>query len=172
VAKEYAWNYRTPEDPGDELFLIAKLRGTAAALSQFDALKAHDSSKANEGILNGLGYRLLYGGKESDAVMVFSKNVQEYPQSANVYDSLGEAYMKTGQKDLAIQNYEKSLQLNPKNDNAVEQLKTLKGEAMNPKLLQQDGFTVMGISARTSNAKEMTADGVIGKQWMHCCRMA
>jgi CubicO group peptidase (beta-lactamase class C family)/predicted transcriptional regulator YdeE len=167
VAKEYAWNYKTPEDPGDELFLIAKLRGTAAALSQFDALKAHDSSKANEGILNGLGYRLLYGGKESDAVMVFSKNVQEYPQSANVYDSLGEAYMKTGQKDLAIQNYEKSLQLNPKNDNAVEQLKTLKGEAMNPKLLQQDGFTVMGISARTSNAKEMTADGVIGKQWMH-----
>ena len=36
---------------------------------------------------------------------------------------------------------------------------------MNPKVVQQDGFTVVGISARTSNAKEMTADGVIGKEW-------
>jgi cytochrome c-type biogenesis protein CcmH/NrfG len=39
---------------------------------------------------------------------------------------LGEAYMKVGQKDLAIANYEKSLQLNPKNQNAVERLKKLR----------------------------------------------
>jgi len=52
--------------------------------------------------------------------------VQEYPESGNVYDSLGEAYMKAGQKELAIQNYEKSLQLDPKNQNAVEMLKRLK----------------------------------------------
>ncbi len=45
---------------------------------------------------------------------------------ARVYDSLGEAYMKTGQKELAIQNYEKSLQLDPKNQNAVDMLKKLK----------------------------------------------
>jgi cytochrome c-type biogenesis protein CcmH/NrfG len=43
-----------------------------------------------------------------------------------VYDSLGEAYMRTAQKELAIQNYEKSLQLDPKNQNAVEMLKKLK----------------------------------------------
>ena len=43
----------------------------------------------------------------------------------NVYDSLGEAYMKTGQKELAIKNYEKSLELNPKNDNGKEMLKKL-----------------------------------------------
>jgi cytochrome c-type biogenesis protein CcmH/NrfG len=43
-----------------------------------------------------------------------------------VYDSLGEAYMKAGEKELAIQNYEKSLQLDPKNMNAVEMLKKLK----------------------------------------------
>lgn len=113
-----------------------------------------------------MGYRLLYGGKEQDAVEVFQKNVREYPQSSNVYDSLGEAYMKVGKKDLAIQNYEKSLQMDPKNNNAVEQFKKLKGEAMNPKVVSQDGFTVIGIAARTSNAKEMTPDGVIGKQWM------
>jgi len=37
--------------------------------------------------------------------------------------------------------------------------------AVNPKLVQQADFTVIGIAVRTSNAKEMTADGVIGKQW-------
>ena len=41
-------------------------------------------------------------------------------------DSLGEAYMKAGEKELAIQNYEKSLQLDPKNLNAVEMLRKLK----------------------------------------------
>ncbi len=166
VAKEYSWNYKMQDDPADQLLLIANLRGTSAALTQYDALKRQDSSKVNEFMLNSLGYRLLYGGKEADGVTVFQKNAQEYPQSSNVYDSLGEAYAKVGQKDLAIQNYEKSLQLNAKNNNAVERLKKLKGEAMNPKVVQQDGSTVIGISARTSNAKEMTPDGVIGKMWM------
>jgi predicted transcriptional regulator YdeE len=167
VAKEYAWTYKMEPDVAGDLFLIAKLKGTAKAMAQYDALKSKDgASPTHEAILNSLGYRLLYGGKEQDAVEVFEKNVRDYPQSSNVYDSLGEAYMKVGKKDPAIQNYEKSLQLNPKNNNAVEQLKKLKGEATNPKVVSQDGFTVIGITARTTNAKEMTPDGVIGKQWM------
>jgi len=44
-------------------------------------------------------------------------------------------------------------------------LKKLKGESMSPKVVDHDAFTVVGISVRTSNAKEMTPDGVIGKQW-------
>lgn len=72
-------------------------------------------------------------------------------------------------KDLAIQNYEKTLQMKPDNPNAVERLKKLKGEgeegAMSPKRIEQSGFTVIGIAIRTSNAKEMSGDGVIGKQW-------
>jgi CubicO group peptidase (beta-lactamase class C family)/predicted transcriptional regulator YdeE len=168
VAKEYAWNYKMEPDVAGDLFLIAKLKGTAKALAQYDALKQSkdEAPQTHEAIFNGLGYRLLYGGKEQDAVEVFEKNVREYPQSSNVYDSLGEAYMKVGKKDLAIQNYEKSLQLNPKNNNAVEQLKKLKDESSNPKVVSQDGFTMIGIAVRTSNAKEMTPDGVIGKQWM------
>jgi CubicO group peptidase (beta-lactamase class C family)/predicted transcriptional regulator YdeE len=166
VVKQYAWTYKMEPDTAGDLFLLAKLRGTNSALQHYDASKPQNSSKVNEQTLNSLGYRLLYGGKESDAVEVFRKNAQEFPQSSNVYDSLGEAYMKVGQKDLAIQNYEKSLQMDRKNNNAVEQLKKLKGEAMNPKVVEQDGFTVIGIAARTSNAKEMTPDGVIGKQWM------
>lgn len=168
VAKEYGWNYKASADTGEDLFVLARLKGVAAALEEYDVLKSQDSSRVNEQTLNGLGYRLLYGGKEADSVTVFQKNVQEYPQSGNVYDSLGEACAKVGQKDLAIQNYEKSLQLDPKNQNAVERLKKLKGvggQAMDPKIVEQDGFTVVGISARTNNAKEMTADGVIGKMW-------
>ena len=168
VAKEYAWNYKAPQDDGgDELLLIAKLRGTPAALQRYDELKKTKNvePKAAEGMMNGLGYRLLYSGNESGAIEVFQRNVRDYPQSANVYDSLGEAYMNTGQKELAIQNYEKSLQMNADNPNAVERLKKLKGNAMDPKVVEQAGFSVVGIAVRTSNAKEMTADGVIGKQW-------
>ena len=75
--------------------------------------------------MNQLGYSLLYGGHQQDAITVFQRNVQDYPQSSNAYDSLGEAYMQTGEKDLAIKNYEKSLELNPKNDNAKGRLKKL-----------------------------------------------
>src|SRR5664280_2135547 len=52
--------------------------------------------------------------------------IQEYPKSWNCYDSLGEAYMKAGQKELAIENYAKSIELNPDNKNGVEMLKKLK----------------------------------------------
>jgi CubicO group peptidase (beta-lactamase class C family) len=130
VAKEYAWNYKLqPENAWDELFLLAKLKDIQAALQRYDELKLQ-AGAVNEQTLNTTGYLLLYGGREMDGLRVFQKNVQEYPQSSNVYDSLGEAYMKAGQKDLSIQNYEKSLQLNPKNDNAVKRLKKLRGEAM------------------------------------------
>ena len=167
VAQEYAWNYKTqPQDPSEGLFLLAKLNGTAAAMDRYDDLKKQ-AGAVDEHTLNALGYHMLYSGMESDSVVVFQKNVALYSQSSNVYDSLGEAYMKVGKKDLAIQNYEKSLQLDPKNTNAVEQLKKLNGGggAMNPRVVDHEAFTVVGISARTSNAKEMTAEGVIGKQW-------
>ena len=52
-------------------------------------------------------------------------NVEFYPESANTYDSLAEAYMKSGDNKLAIINYKKSLELNPNNSNAVERLKVL-----------------------------------------------
>lgn len=48
-----------------------------------------------------------------------------YAESSNVYDSLGEAYMKSGQKQLTIENYKKSLEKDPKNDHAKQKLKEL-----------------------------------------------
>ena len=57
---------------------------------------------------------------------VLRANAQEYPNSADVYARLGEAYMRSGQKALAVQSYEKCLGLDPKKENAIEALRKLK----------------------------------------------
>ncbi len=64
---------------------------------------------APEGLVNQLGYALLAQNKPDEAIDAFRKNVERYPASANVYDSLGEAYEKTGKLELARANYEKAV---------------------------------------------------------------
>ena len=63
--------------------------------------------------------------KLPEAIAVFKLNVEFFPNSSNVYDSLGEAYRLKGDKALAITNYKKSVELNPKNKSGVEALKKL-----------------------------------------------
>lgn len=53
---------------------------------------------------------------------------EEYPKFWNAYDSIGEAYMKAGQKDLAIENYQKSVELNPQNQGGIDALKKLRDQ--------------------------------------------
>ena len=127
VAQEYAWNYKF-EGPAPTMGILARARGVQAALDRYAELRNSGELQGQqaEQSLNQLGYTLLYSGHEKDAITVFQRNVQEFPQSSNVYDSLAEAYAKVGEKDLAIANYEKSLQLDPKNQNAVERLKRLR----------------------------------------------
>lgn len=128
VADEYSWNQVWGPQPVPTLLLLAKARGSSAALQRYATLKASGvkDSGISEETLNNVGYLLLQEGNLQDAIAIFQRNVREYPQSSNVYDSLGESYMNAGQKDLAIANYEKSLQLDPKNENAVRMLKKLK----------------------------------------------
>ncbi len=76
--------------------------------------------------MNSMGYQLLRSEKVDDAIEVFLQNTVDFPKSGNAWDSLAESYMIKGNKELAIQYYEKSLQLDPGNENAVEQLKKLK----------------------------------------------
>lgn len=102
--------------------------GLEAAVKKFYELKktAPDQYSFQEGEVNSLGYRLMAQGKLKEAIRVFQLNVEAYPESSNVYDSLGEGYMKNGDRELAIENYEKSLKLDAGNRNAVEMLKKLK----------------------------------------------
>jgi len=72
-----------------------------------------------------LGYQLLGLEKVDEAIEIFKLNVEVYPTSSNAYDSLGEAYMNNNQKELSVKNYEKSIELNPKNANAIKMLKKL-----------------------------------------------
>jgi len=81
-----------------------------------------------ESRFNSTGYGYLAAKKTKEAIEVFKLNVTLFPDSWNAYDSLGEAYTEEGNKDLAIKNYERSIELNPKNDAGKEMLKKLKGE--------------------------------------------
>jgi hypothetical protein len=101
--------------------------GIEAAARQYHDLKTAGPANYNfeEDELNALGYQLLRTNKFKEAIRVLQMNVEAYPQSSNVYDSLGEAYMDDGDKPQSIANYQKSLQLNPKNGNAVKMLKKL-----------------------------------------------
>lgn len=76
--------------------------------------------------LNSFGYNLLRAGKVEDAIAIFRLNLELFPESGNVYDSLGEAYMTAGHNDLAIASYEKSLQRDPENANARDKLQQLR----------------------------------------------
>jgi tetratricopeptide (TPR) repeat protein len=101
--------------------------GVDAAVKQYRDLKASQPTTYNfdEEELNSLGYRLLNAKKFNDAIRIFQLNVEVYPRSSNAYDSLGEAFMDDGDKAQAITNYQKSVELNPKNRNAIVYLQKL-----------------------------------------------
>ncbi|MBM4160324.1 MAG: tetratricopeptide repeat protein [Ignavibacteria bacterium] len=101
--------------------------GTDAARQNWNDLRQKkEEYYLSEGEMNSLGYEFLQQGKLRDAIEIFKMNVEAFPNSFNVYDSLGEAYAAAGQKELAIKNYEKSLELNPQSRTGIEALKKLK----------------------------------------------
>jgi hypothetical protein len=101
--------------------------GIDAAVKQYHELKAAAPTTYNfdESELNSLGYKFTRKSKFKEAIRIFQLNEEAYSKSANTYDSLAEGYMDDGENALAIANYQKSLQLNPKNRNAVVMLKKL-----------------------------------------------
>lgn len=68
-----------------------------------------------ENLMNQVGYQLLFGDKPDEAIAAFKSNVEHYPASANVYDSLAEAYERGGRLDLAAPLYEKASTLGQQN---------------------------------------------------------
>ncbi|HEV7395982.1 MAG TPA: serine hydrolase [Pyrinomonadaceae bacterium] len=105
-------------------------KDVASAVKQYRDLKAAKTTDydLNEAVLNTLGYQLLGMDRKTDAIEIFKLNVEAYPDGWNTYDSLGEAYALNHNKELAIENYKKSLEMNPKSPSAPAALASLTGE--------------------------------------------
>lgn len=101
------------------------LVGIDEAIAKYHQLKSAQPEAYNfaESELNQLGYQLLNHGKAKEAVAIFKLNAEVYPQSANVYDSLADAYKASGDSALVIQYYEKVLELLPGNTHYTAALK-------------------------------------------------
>ncbi len=121
----YSQPYELPKKPLLLSFTeLLKAKGIDSA-SEFYNKKIEEGEKIGESPMNILGYRYLTNKDYKTAAAIFKLNVKAYPESYNVYDSYGEALMATGNKEDAIANYKKSIELNPKNLNGIEKLKEL-----------------------------------------------
>jgi hypothetical protein len=100
------------------------IAGAHAAVKAFRADPVYKYANVERDI-NLLGYQLLGSNKLTEALEVFKINTEAYPESFNTWDSLAEAYLQHGDKELAEKNYQKSLDLNPRNGNARDVLNRL-----------------------------------------------
>ena len=107
--------------------LLAEIEknGISAGLDFYDKNKNSDLYALSQNEMNNIGYKLLQSDKLKDAEEVFKLNMAAFPESSNVYDSYAESLMLQGQNELAIENYKKSVELNPANQGGIEMLKKL-----------------------------------------------
>ncbi|MEP7095241.1 MAG: tetratricopeptide repeat protein, partial [Flavobacterium sp.] len=80
----------------------------------------------SETALNDFGYELINSQKVNEAVQIFILNTKLYPQGYNTFDSLGECLLLLNRKKEAIKSYQKSLELNPNNENAKKIINEIK----------------------------------------------
>jgi CubicO group peptidase (beta-lactamase class C family) len=150
----FSWiKYDTYDSPAMMFAKAARTQGARAAIAGFrPALMRGDVSEVS---INSIGYQLIGQKKLEEALRIFQLNVQLHPDSWNAYDSLGEAYMNHGDRELAIQNYEKSLELNPQNSGAAKMLKKLNEEPVQaePKPSRAEMELRMGSSVWTRPQK-------------------
>ena len=120
--------YESYNSPARVLLKNILARGADSALAEYRQWRQGRATAdvIDENQVNRIGYELLSAKRIKDAIEVFKQNIADYPQSSNAYDSLGEAYMNNGDRELAIKNYERSVELAPNNTNGVEMLKKLR----------------------------------------------
>ncbi|MEM7352414.1 MAG: alpha/beta hydrolase-fold protein [Acidobacteriota bacterium] len=119
-------------EPIDQLLrALIDQRGLDHAVSEYRRLQRSDPEgyDFSERRLNELGYHYLAQKSYDEAIAVLQLNVESYPESFNTHDSLGEAYMNAGHKELALSSYRRSLELNPQNENAEQQIDRLQAMA-------------------------------------------
>jgi glyoxylase-like metal-dependent hydrolase (beta-lactamase superfamily II) len=115
---------------GDVLAGMIEEQGLEAAIAEIVADREQGSKQyiLLENEINQLGYRFMNEEKFDEAIAVLQLNVDAFPESWNVYDSLGEAYWKSGQLDLATSLYTRSLEINPESEsgrNALAEIGTV-----------------------------------------------
>lgn len=114
----------------EELGETYRMKGLETALAHYRDLKKNYYGRGTydfgERALNSFGYEVLNNNDAAGAVAVFKLSTEEFPESANFWDSLAEAYMKSGDMKLAEEYYEKSLALDPENQNAKDMLKKIR----------------------------------------------
>ena len=115
-------NYQRYDAPSALLLKSILSKGGNAAIKDYLEKR---KQKIDEVQMNIVGYQLISIKKLDDAIEVFKQNTVDFPESFNAWDSLAEGYMDNNNKELAIKYYKKSLELNPKNTNATDQLKKL-----------------------------------------------
>jgi tetratricopeptide (TPR) repeat protein len=122
-------SYTPKKELTEQLMEALNANDVALAAKRFREFKADPANTYLnvENTMNSFGYRLMGMKRLDHAIEIFKLNTEAYPQSSNVWDSLGEAYMNKGNKELAIKNYEKSVELDPSNTNAVQIIKRLRG---------------------------------------------
>lgn len=113
----------------DTLYKIIESDGIDQSLGMYRDLKDQkDIFNLRVDQLNSLGYKLINEEKYEVAKVILELNAKEHPDNFNVWDSLGEIYMILGKYELAVESYEKSLELYLENTNAVEMIKKIKAK--------------------------------------------
>jgi CubicO group peptidase (beta-lactamase class C family) len=102
--------------------------GPEAGLTKLDEVSADYPDMFGEGDMNSLGYTLLRRDAVDAAIAVFERNTIDYPESSNVWDSLGEGLRAAGRLEESIENYEKSIALDPGNENAKRFVREMREE--------------------------------------------
>ena len=103
-------------------------KGVEEAISIYTDLRTDhkDEYDFGEDQLNSLGYQLLEARMFKEAIEILRLNAEMFPDSFNVYDSLGEAYLADGNIQSALENYKKSVERNPENTNSIQMIEKLK----------------------------------------------
>ena len=107
----------------DAVLAVIEDKGIDAGISHYNSIKDSEAYNLSEREMNLAGYKFLLSDRAKEAVSVFKLNVEAFPKSSNVYDSYGEALLVLGDKTLGIENYKKSIKLNPNNQGGIKVLK-------------------------------------------------
>jgi CubicO group peptidase (beta-lactamase class C family) len=106
--------YEIPKKSIYQTIRTEALNDIVKAIQSYYRLKANageEYSFKNPSELNRLGYELLRLGKNNESIAIFELATTEFPNNANLFDSLGEAYYTNKQYDLALKSYNMAIGL-------------------------------------------------------------